>query len=442
MSTAANLFLAGDAEAAALGAALSNEAACAVVCAQLSADDFFGDSHRRIFDAITRRHAAGGAVDQVTIGSEFPAGETRDMVHGLPAACPSVVNAGEYTARVREAARLRRWKRHIQEALRLLGEANGDGPGRILAEIAKISADVPAPDADTAAVIDWPAFWSRDHSEEEWVYPNVLARGRGHAIYAGHKQGKSLLALFMAASMATGAAPIVVSYLDYEMTTADLFDRLADMGYGPDSDLSRLSYALLPSFGPLDTPEGGDALSRHLDAVQALWPEHHLVVIVDTIGRALAGEENSADTFRNFYTYTGIRLKRRGATWVRLDHAGKDADRGQRGSSGKGDDVDVIWHLKQTENGVTLQRHRTRMSWVPERVTFKLSESPLTYLPLTEDWPAGTGEVANILDRLEVPLDAPRRVASTALRGIDEGRRHDLVTAAMRFRRERKRGEA
>ena len=418
------LFLAAEAECAALGAALCNDSACAAVVAQLSADDFAKEPHRQVFAAIARLHAAGRGVDQVSVAGAFPIGELREMVLGLAATCPSVANVGEYITRVSDAARSRRWQRHAQEALRLLGEANGDGPRLFLDELAKIEADVPAPDVDTSAVIDWPAFWSRDHTEEEWVYPDVLARGRGHALYAGHKQGKSLLALFMAAKMATGEAPIVVSYLDFEMTEADLFDRLEDMGYGPGTDLSRLSYALLPSFPPLDTPEGGEALARHLDTVQAKWPGHHLVVVVDTIGRAICGEENSADTFRNFYTYTGIRLKRRGATWVRLDHAGKDADRGQRGSSGKGDDVDVVWHLKQTENGVTLQRHRARMSWVPERVTLKLTESPLGYVPLSfGDWPAGTGEVANMLDRLEVPLDATRRVASGALRGIDEGRR-------------------
>jgi len=435
------LYLADDAETAALGAALCNEAACAAVCAQLRRDDFLREQHRQAFAAIARLHAAGRGVDQVSVAGEFTAGELREMVHGLAETCPTVANVGEYITRVREAARSRRWQRHAEEALRLLGEANGDGPRLFLEELAKIEADAPAGDVDTSAVINWPAFWSRDHSEEEWVYRDVLARGRGHALYAGHKQGKSLLALFMAARMATGEVPIVVAYLDFEMTEADLFDRLADMGYGPETDLSRLSYALLPSFPPLDTPEGGEALSRHLDAVQARWPEHHLVVMVDTIGRAICGEENSADTFRNFYTYTGIRLKRRGATWVRLDHAGKDADRGQRGSSGKGDDVDVIWHLKQTENGVTLQRYRARMSWVPERVTLKLTDSPLAYLAMSEDWPAGTATLANILDRLEVPLDATRRAASAALRTIDEGRRHDLVTAALRFRKEREEGQ-
>ncbi len=151
------------------------------------------------------------------------------------------------------------------------------------------------------------------------------------------------------------------------MTEADVFDRLEDMGYGPESDLSRLRYALLPSLPPLDTITGADALMALLDAVQAEWPAHHLVVIMDTIGRAVCGEENSADTFRAFYNFTGIELKRRGLTWMRLDHGGKDSDRGQRGSSSKGDDVDVVWKLKPTENGVSLQRDVARMSWVPEQ---------------------------------------------------------------------------
>ena len=302
--------------------------------------------------------------------------------------------------------------------------------------------DCPAPadplaGAPAPAFIDWGTFWDRDHNEAEWVFPDVLARGRGHALYAMHKAGKSLLMLYVAAQIATAPDPCVVVYLDYEMTEADLFDRLEDMGYGPESDLSRLRYALLPSLPPLDTITGADALMALLDAVQADWPAHHLVVIVDTIGRAVCGEENSADTFRAFYTFTGIELKRRGLTWIRLDHGGKDGSRGQRGSSSKGDDVDVVWKLSPTEHGVSLQRDVARMSWVPERVTFGLFEDPLAYKRLAEDWPAGTGEVANILDRLEVPLDASMRTAAAALRKIDEGRRRPMVSAALRWRREK-----
>lgn len=285
--------------------------------------------------------------------------------------------------------------------------------------------------------LDWSTFWDRDHNEAEWAYPDVLARGRGHAIYAAHKGRKSLTMLWIAAELATGSEPIVVIYLDYEMTEADIFDRLEDMGYGPDTDLSRLRYALLPTLPPLDTITGADALTELVDGVQGEWPEHHLVVIIDTISRAVCGEENSADTFRDFYAHTGIQLKRRGITWARLDHGGKDPDRGQRGSSGKGDDVDVVWKLTNTENGVCFHRDLARMSWVPEKVTFGLTEDPLTYKRLADDWPAGTGETANLLDRLEVPLEASVRTAQAALRGVDEGRRGLLIQAALRWRRER-----
>lgn len=196
--------------------------------------------------------------------------------------------------------------------------------------------------------IDWPSFWAKDRRDADWLYEDVLARGRGHSIFAGHKVGKSLLTLAIVVQLVVRG--IVVIYLDYEMGEDDLYDRLGDMGYGPDTDLSRLHYALLPSLPPLDEPEGAKALFARVDAVAAAYAGVDVAVIIDTTGRAVAGEENSADTFRNFYRWTGLGLKQRGVTWARLDHAGKDAAKGQRGSSGKGDDVDVVWRLNRTDN--------------------------------------------------------------------------------------------
>lgn len=283
--------------------------------------------------------------------------------------------------------------------------------------------------------IDWPTFWDCAHSEAEWVYPDVLARGRGHALYALHKAGKSLFMLYVAAQLATGNDPVVVVYLDYEMTEADVFDRLADMGYGPDTDFSRLRYALLPTLPPLDTAGGATALTQLVDDVQGEWPQHHLVVICDTISRAVEGKENDADTFRAFYTHTGIELKRRGITWTRLDHAGKDQKQGQRGSSGKGDDIDIVWKLTNTLGRVCLHRELTRMPWVPENVVFRQSEEPLAYTRLDDAWPPDTQEVAANLDRLGVSLDACSRVALDALKQQGKGRHKALVLAALKYRR-------
>lgn len=230
---------------------------------------------------------------------------------------------------------------------------------------------------------------------------------------------------------------VVVVYLDYEMGEDDLYDRLADMGYGPDTDLSRLHYALLPSLPPLDEPEGAKALFAKVDAVQGMHPGSHVAVVIDTTGRAVAGEENSADTFRNFYRWTGLGLKQRGMTWARLDYAGKDATRGQRGSSGKGDDVDVVWRLNRTEDGIVLKREASRMGWVPEKVAFHQVTDPyLRFVRVAESWPAGTKEVAALLSELGVPLSAGERRAGRAMRENGHRRDQHVIRAAQRWRRQ------
>ena len=208
------------------------------------------------------------------------------------------------------------------------------------------------------------------------------------------------------------------------------------MGHGPDTDFSRLRYALLPTIPPLDRADGATALMAMVDRVQSEWLDHHVVVVVDTFGRAVDGPESEADTVRDFYSHTGIALKRRGVTWVRLDHAGYDQTH-QRGSTAKGDDPDVIWRLTKTQNGICLKRDAARMNWVPDRVSFGMSDNPLHYQRLADGYPPGTGELAKILDRLELSLNASRPKAEAALKTINEGRSHALVSAALRYRRDR-----
>jgi hypothetical protein len=282
--------------------------------------------------------------------------------------------------------------------------------------------------------INWAEFWSKDRAAPEWLLEDVLARGRGHLMYAPRKVGKSLFMLWCSADLAQRG--VLVIYLDYEQGEDDVHERLSDMGYGADTDLSLLRYWLLPTLPPLDTPEGGRALFEHVDRAMAAFPGRGVLLVVDTISRAVAGEENDAGTAQGFYAHTGIGLKRREVTWVRLDHAGKDLERGVRGSSSKGDDVDVIWRLAETDDGVELRRDAARMSWVPERVALRKETDPiLRYVPRPASWPAGTLDVSRLLDQYGVPLDASYRHAAEVLKANDEGRRQRVVLAALRYRR-------
>jgi hypothetical protein len=241
----------------------------------------------------------------------------------------------------------------------------------------------------------------------------------------------------MVAQLATGTEPIIVIYLDYEMTEDDLEERLSDMGYGPQTDLSKLRYALLPSLPPLDTVHGAEALHHLVDVEQAAFPDHHVVVIIDTTSRAVKGEENKADTIQDFYRYTGIGLKRRKVTYARLDHAGKDGTKGQRGSSAKGDDVDIVWRVTQVDGGLKFHREATRMSWVAESADFKRHNDPLKFT-WTQDalWPAGVKEKADILDRLGAPIDISVRAARTLLTQHNQMASGEVLTKAVKYRKE------
>lgn len=301
--------------------------------------------------------------------------------------------------------------------------------------IDKLSAAIHADGPPLVQFVDWNELWNLEHSEDDWLYPEVFARGRGHAVYAIHKAGKSLFVLNCCAKMATGSDPVVVLYLDYEMTEDDLRQRLEDMGYGPATDMSRFHYALLPTLPPLNTPTGGEALDQVVQQVQDIHPDHHVFVVIDTTSRAVVGEENDSSTMQDFYRFSGIRLKRRGVTFVRLDHAGKDAGRGQRGSSAKGDDVDLVWKLEPTDGGIRLKRELTRISWAKEVVSFGVTDEPLDYRRAIT-FAAGTKDCATDLDELGVPVDTSANDALRALREAKKGRRREVVLDAIRYRKD------
>lgn len=279
----------------------------------------------------------------------------------------------------------------------------------------------------------WSDFWTRDWGETDWLFEDVLAVGRGHAIWAKHGQQKSLFMLWVSTELVK--AGNVVIYLDWEMSDADLFERLRDMGYGPHVDLSRLIYINRVDLPPLDTVDGGQQLGELLDDIGREFRDHHVVVVIDTFSRAVAGKENDNDTVQAFYRHTGQALRSRGVTWVRLDHAGHDGDHA-RGASAKGDDVDIVWRLSKTDSGLSLRCDKRRMGWVPTDATFRrVEDGHLRFERPEATWPDGTEDTARILDALDIPLTASVRNAQVRLRESGNSRRRAVVGAAQRYRR-------
>jgi hypothetical protein len=173
-----------------------------------------------------------------------------------------------------------------------------------------------------------------------------------------------------------------------------------------------------------------------VETAQAL---HAKLVVIDTTARAVEGPENDADTFKAFYRWTGQQLKGHNIAWIRLDHAGKESERGQRGSSGKNDDVDVVWRLTRRDWGVQLDATHHRMNWVPDTLELSLVDENggQTYKMAQRSWPEGTKVIALQLERLGVDIGASYREARTTLKKNGIVSTTDVVRAALRWRKTR-----
>lgn len=225
------------------------------------------------------------------------------------------------------------------------------------------------PDADAEEIVrerfpslDWAAAFKTDLTKVEWLTGQFVERGQQVSLVGDGKVGKSLFALDWAIRAVAGRSflgdsrhdPIRIVYLDRENSLRDVVTRAQALGAQPE-DLSSLLYKQFPQFsGTLDE---SDRAAKELVAL-ALYHEADLVLL-DTVSRFIGGKESDADTWLQLYQRVHVQLKAAGIAAVRLDHFGKDAERGARGSSAKNQDVDAVWELSRVgspevsvENGV------------------------------------------------------------------------------------------
>ena len=293
--------------------------------------------------------------------------------------------------------------------------------------------------------IHWPTFFDAERVAQDWFCEPILARGRGHALYAEAKGGKSFFTLPLACHVATGQAwldmpaqdPRKVLLVDYEQSDADVWERMLQFGFDASVDLSNLHYALLPHTEGLDTSEGGRAL---IEVVQRIDAE---LVIIDTMSRAVEGEENSADTLRSYYKHTGAPLKALGVTVLRLDHAGKDKTKGARGTSAKSDDVDVVSYVKRLgTDRIEIVNTHSRVGWIPDSTKIVVKEDErgimrhsLEAVSGVGEYPPGVKDDGLTLLRLGVTSSTKNRDVRLVLNENEVSMSTLRVTDAMRYLR-------
>lgn len=304
-------------------------------------------------------------------------------------------------------------------------------------EVARAATLARYPALNLAAVLD------PNRPPREYVLDGLIPAGVAVSLAAPAGTGKSLLSLAIALSVARGRRSFAgltipkrrrVLYVDMENTTDDLAERFESFGVRRGDTLDGLTYLSFPEIPPLDTPDGGRQVSAILDAY-GIGPGD--LVVIDSLQRVIQGEENSADTMRGYYLFTGLTLKRRGVTSLRLDNTGKDTERGSRGTSGKRDDVDLeLVMLPDADDPEKFRIHvrKTRLSDIPSlNISRYVGTDGQTIFSTADDpFRSAVNAARTALEQAGVPTTATVHEARQALYGRFEER---TLRVAMREHR-------
>ncbi|MGO8683645.1 MAG: AAA family ATPase [Thermoleophilia bacterium] len=205
------------AEEACLGAALVNSAAAVLLSRDLDGSDFRAELHRRIYTAIAALCGRGAGVDLLTVASEVEqtVGWTddsgRDYLHLLAEGTFTAANQPEYIALVKQQARERTLKAHLQCAVLAAQVTPLSAAARVKlgAEITAAKSLLEAADGDgrdalQLAFLAAPDLAATEDVEIDWIVADYLAAGATTQLTGQPKAGKSLFAMCLANAVASG----------------------------------------------------------------------------------------------------------------------------------------------------------------------------------------------------------------------------------------------
>lgn len=431
----------------------------------ITREDLYDPAHELLWDTAAGIHATGQPCHPVLVRAEL---EKQGQLHrvdggaliyklGTDTITPGM--AAAFAERIAATARQRRYDSHSTQLKAAIDRgADGDELAALVTDFQQGEAlrenTGRGPAHLVASLLDWPSFFTTDFGAIQLLPGKLMGPGQQITVVGDGKAGKSLFCQEWMWRMATGQPflgdepqqPVRILYLDAENGQEQVQERFLSFGAGP-FHMGELRYASFPPIRPLDTAGGGTDL---LALVKATGAE---LVVIDTVSRFIGGPENDADTWLSLYRHTLLPLKRDRIASVRLDHFGKDKERGGRGSSAKTQDVDHVWELAAQGGGnLTLKRTHTRTGIGPDFFAlvrqarrdgdnWALGGTRHVLMSYDEDSSItaaaqpGTDEyIAAALDRAGVPRDAGNRVVKAKLADLQIPAGTDRVSRIVKMR--------
>jgi RecA-family ATPase len=302
--------------------------------------------------------------------------------------------------------------------------------------------DDPDPRESIPGYVDLYELFTSPPYEEVWIASHLVPKGRMVALVGPAKSGKSLLALHCAAAIASGrhflGKPTIQStvlYIDQEnIPLLDIKPRLEKMGYQWEDLDEHLIYSSYGDFADFNTAKGANQL---MDVIREYDVQ---VVIIDTISRVVAGKENDNDTWNDLHKHLERHLKDEGISLLRIDHTGKDTDKGPRGGSAKLGDVDMTLMVTPGTNDTLrlyVENSRMMVNWT--KAELQIIKEPLLEFTIREVHKETIEErlqrLATLLDDNGISSHLTVQETRQELKALGEGASNDMVAAVAKHRK-------
>lgn len=284
----------------------------------------------------------------------------------------------------------------------------------------------------------------RNIKPPEWVIKDCLEADAIAVIYSPPGTGKSFVAMDMSACIATGkewhgkrTKQGAAFYIAGEGHNG-IACRIRAWEISNEADLSQASFYVSTLAVPLDDPASAHDVKQRIEALAKATGEKPSIIVVDTLARNFAGDENSTQNMNSFINSIDDMRREWQATVLIVHHSGKDRDRGARGSTVLNGAINVEYSLSMDSNKViTMHNHKMKEADLQPDKFFKLNGVRLTdseNLPLLDEdglqvWSCVTTKVD---DDYEPPKKVQARgknqsTALQALRAIAERQRKNLI---------------
>jgi len=218
-----------------------------------------------------------------------------------------------------------------------------------------------------------------DLQPPRWLIKAVLEQDCLSVLFGRPGEGKSFLAIDMAASVATGTdwhgkktTPGAVFYIAGEGQNG-LARRFKAWELARGASLENAPLLISSTPIGLDDPESAIKIKEVVTALADKLKQKPALIVVDTLARNFSGDENSTKDMNTFVRAMDYLRHDWEASILIVHHTGKDASKGARGSSVLKAAIDAEYSATMDENKVIImQSHKMKETELPPPLAFRL----------------------------------------------------------------------